>query len=193
MLELHGVLGAWGKGHRFSSVIGRSYSSLLFQTCFVDCLIEQTHPEIRKRYDQDVSITWARSFPVFTQHSHQCCLRPAAVGLDFINRWKQVISAFSGAWGMLTCSNFRWSVLHLGSLLSDVFWLWQSPLSCRFMNSLFYKYHTIEPCCFRGKFKCLWTRPAVAASLSAINVQTLPNWLLRHVRREGWHRPPFPL
>lgn len=27
----------------------------VFQTCFVDCLIEQTHPEIRKRYDQDVS------------------------------------------------------------------------------------------------------------------------------------------
>lgn len=27
----------------------------IFQTCFVDCLIEQTHPEIRKRYDQDVS------------------------------------------------------------------------------------------------------------------------------------------
>lgn len=25
------------------------------QTCFVDCLIEQTHPEIRKRYDVDVS------------------------------------------------------------------------------------------------------------------------------------------
>ncbi|OXB56654.1 hypothetical protein ASZ78_003945 [Callipepla squamata] len=25
------------------------------KTCFVDCLIEQTHPEIRKRYDQDVS------------------------------------------------------------------------------------------------------------------------------------------
>lgn len=28
------------------------YSS---QTCFVDCLIEQTHPEIRKRDDMDVS------------------------------------------------------------------------------------------------------------------------------------------
>ncbi len=26
------------------------------QTCFVDCLIEQTHPEIRKRDDSDVSI-----------------------------------------------------------------------------------------------------------------------------------------
>lgn len=26
-----------------------------FQTCFVDCLIEQTHPEIRKRDDVDVS------------------------------------------------------------------------------------------------------------------------------------------
>uniref|UniRef100_F6WDR1 116 kDa U5 small nuclear ribonucleoprotein component n=1 Tax=Xenopus tropicalis TaxID=8364 RepID=F6WDR1_XENTR len=25
------------------------------KTCFVDCLIEQTHPEIRKRHDQDVS------------------------------------------------------------------------------------------------------------------------------------------
>lgn len=25
------------------------------QTCFVDCLIEQTHPEIRKRDDVDVS------------------------------------------------------------------------------------------------------------------------------------------
>lgn len=31
----------------------------VFQTCFVDCLIEQTHPEIRKRYDQDVSEFWA--------------------------------------------------------------------------------------------------------------------------------------
>lgn len=31
----------------------------VFQTCFVDCLIEQTHPEIRKRYDQDVSELWA--------------------------------------------------------------------------------------------------------------------------------------
>lgn len=29
------------------------YSS---QTCFVDCLIEQTHPEIRKRDDMDVSV-----------------------------------------------------------------------------------------------------------------------------------------
>uniref|UniRef100_A0A8C4YLG7 116 kDa U5 small nuclear ribonucleoprotein component n=1 Tax=Gopherus evgoodei TaxID=1825980 RepID=A0A8C4YLG7_9SAUR len=27
------------------------------QTCFVDCLIEQTHPEIRKRYDQDLCYT----------------------------------------------------------------------------------------------------------------------------------------
>lgn len=27
------------------------------QTCFVDCLIEQTHPEIRKRDDSDVSIS----------------------------------------------------------------------------------------------------------------------------------------
>ena len=26
------------------------------QTCFVDCLIEQTHPEIRKRDDVDVSV-----------------------------------------------------------------------------------------------------------------------------------------
>lgn len=59
MPELRGGLGAWGKGHRFSSVIGKSYPSLPFQTCFVDCLIEQTHPEIRKRYDQDVSRTWA--------------------------------------------------------------------------------------------------------------------------------------
>lgn len=28
---------------------------LFFQTCFVDCLIEQTHPEVRKHHDQDVS------------------------------------------------------------------------------------------------------------------------------------------
>lgn len=27
------------------------------KTCFVDCLIEQTHPEIRKRYDQDLCYT----------------------------------------------------------------------------------------------------------------------------------------
>lgn len=33
----------------------------VFQTCFVDCLIEQTHPEIRKRYDQDVSELWMYS------------------------------------------------------------------------------------------------------------------------------------
>lgn len=34
-----------------------------FQTCFVDCLIEQTHPEIRKRYDQDVSVLLVYSCP----------------------------------------------------------------------------------------------------------------------------------
>lgn len=33
-----------------------------FKTCFVDCLIEQTHPEIRKRDDLDVS----SNKPVFT-------------------------------------------------------------------------------------------------------------------------------
>ncbi|XP_039187381.1 116 kDa U5 small nuclear ribonucleoprotein component [Crotalus tigris] len=27
------------------------------KTCFVDCLVEQTHPEIRKRYDQDLCYT----------------------------------------------------------------------------------------------------------------------------------------
>uniref|UniRef100_A0A8V5GYL0 116 kDa U5 small nuclear ribonucleoprotein component n=1 Tax=Melopsittacus undulatus TaxID=13146 RepID=A0A8V5GYL0_MELUD len=33
------------------------------KTCFVDCLIEQTHPEIRKRYDQDVSVLLVYSCP----------------------------------------------------------------------------------------------------------------------------------
>lgn len=32
-----------------------SFYAYLSQTCFVDCLIEQTHPEIRKRDDMDVS------------------------------------------------------------------------------------------------------------------------------------------
>lgn len=31
------------------------------QTCFVDCLIEQTHPEIRKRDDVDVSVVYNNS------------------------------------------------------------------------------------------------------------------------------------
>lgn len=43
------------QSHLFSPWFG------VFQTCFVDCLIEQTHPEIRKRYDQDVSELWVSS------------------------------------------------------------------------------------------------------------------------------------
>lgn len=35
-------------------MVHKSSLPFSFQTCFVDCLIEQTHPEIRKRYDQDV-------------------------------------------------------------------------------------------------------------------------------------------
>lgn len=40
-----------------------SFAFYDFQTCFVDCLIEQTHPEIRKRYDQDVSVLSVCSKP----------------------------------------------------------------------------------------------------------------------------------
>jgi len=44
----------------------------IFQTCFVDCLIEQTHPEIRKRYDQDVSELVVCSCP--REHGLACAL-----------------------------------------------------------------------------------------------------------------------
>jgi len=46
-------------GTDFAPTIAGLTHLFFFQTCFVDCLIEQTHPEIRKRYDQDVSRTWA--------------------------------------------------------------------------------------------------------------------------------------
>lgn len=35
------------------------------QTCFVDCLIEQTHPEIRKRDDVDVSVYCSNNKHIF--------------------------------------------------------------------------------------------------------------------------------
>lgn len=50
----------------FCSVINSGVVNLLSnfvcsaQTCFVDCLIEQTHPEIRKRDDMDVSAYWKK-------------------------------------------------------------------------------------------------------------------------------------
>lgn len=48
----------------------------IFQTCFVDCLIEQTHPEIRKRYDQDVS-----ELCVFLPWNTGCVLHSEGAGL----------------------------------------------------------------------------------------------------------------
>lgn len=45
--------------HFILSNDSRGSNEFLFfpvQTCFVDCLIEQTHPEIRKRDDVDVSV-----------------------------------------------------------------------------------------------------------------------------------------
>ncbi|KAK2512525.1 Eftud2 [Columba guinea] len=46
------------------------------KTCFVDCLIEQTHPEIRKRYDQDVS-----ELCVFLPWNTGCVLHSEGAGL----------------------------------------------------------------------------------------------------------------
>lgn len=36
----------------------------LVQTSFVDCLIEQTHPEIEGGYDRDVSINFVKRFEI---------------------------------------------------------------------------------------------------------------------------------
>lgn len=39
------------------------------QTCFVDCLIEQTHPEIRKRDDVDVSVFYNNPLHVLIDYT----------------------------------------------------------------------------------------------------------------------------
>lgn len=59
--------GTFQRGHASLWVINGSFVNyvsvliLFIQTCFVDCLIEQTHPEIRKRDDVDVSVHLIRS------------------------------------------------------------------------------------------------------------------------------------
>lgn len=95
---------------------------------------------------------------------------------------------------MLTCIIFRWSVLHLGSL----FRMYPDFYSFLFSIILLIAcsiniLQSVGPCYFHGKFKCLWTRPTVAATLSAINVQTLPDWLFWRVRLEAGTYLPLPL
>ncbi len=48
-LQFRLICDSWGSNEFVYSV----------QTCFVDCLIEQTHPEIRKRDDVDVSVDFS--------------------------------------------------------------------------------------------------------------------------------------
>lgn len=64
--------GTFQRGHASLWVINGSIVNsvsvliLFIQTCFVDCLIEQTHPEIRKRDDVDVSVHLIRSTSDYT-------------------------------------------------------------------------------------------------------------------------------